>query len=278
MGGEAKRRKAEIEALKRNNPEDAARWRRAQQDKRDLVRGIRPASQDPRPVMAVARLLRDGFEEAKKTGNVDAPVTLYQSIITSTTDEVSDVPIACKKGCSHCCYTWVSATAPEVLHIAKLLKERGGAVIENVRAIHKLTKEFDFDSRPDHPQPCPLLENDVCSIYESRPMTCRLAASADAEICARTYHKVTNEDVPTPMVYLFSRNSFAVAMAAGLRKAGLPDHAYEFTAALARALETEDAERRWLAGENIFSDVQRDPENALAHPQAQQLYQHTFVD
>lgn len=125
MGGEAKRWKAEIEALKQNNPEDAARWRRAQQDKWDLVRGIRPTSQDPRPVMAIARLRPDGLENAKKTGNVDAPVTLYYSVITSTVDEVSYVPVACKKGCSHCGHTWVSATASEVLHIAKLLKERG---------------------------------------------------------------------------------------------------------------------------------------------------------
>lgn len=90
--GESKLRKAEIEELKRNNPEDAARWRQTQQDRRDLVRGIRPASHDPRPVMAVARLVRAGFEEAKKTGSVDAPVTLYQSIISDTVDEESDVP------------------------------------------------------------------------------------------------------------------------------------------------------------------------------------------
>jgi Fe-S-cluster containining protein len=228
--------------------------------------------------MAVARLVRAALEQAKVTGSIDLPVRLYQSVITSTVDELLDIPIACRKGCSHCCHTWVSATAPEVLHIAKLIKERGGAVIENVRITHEQTKEYDFDTRAEHPHACPLLENDTCSIYKSRPMTCRLAASADAEICARTYHNITNEDVPTPMMYVVSRNSFAIAMAAGLRKAGLPDHAYELNAALARALETEDAERRWLAGEDIFSDVRRDPEGALSDPQAQHLYQHAFTD
>lgn len=278
MGGEAKRRKAEIERLKQNSPAEAARWRQAQRDKRDLVRGIRPASQDPAPVMAVARLLHAEFEEAKLTGSVDAAMTLFQSVIATTLDEVSDVPVACGKGCSHCCHIWVSATAPEVLHIAQLLKERDGAVIERVRTAHGQTKDYNFDTRDEHPTPCPLLEQDLCSIYESRPMTCRLAASADASICARTYHNISSEDVPTPMVYLFGRNSFAVAMAAGLRKASLPHHAYELNAALTRALNTPDAERRWLAGEDIFSDVPRDPGDALAHPQAQWLYEHTFTD
>jgi len=126
--------------------------------------------------------------------------------------------------------------------------------------------------------PCPLLEQDLCSIYESRRMTCRLAASADAEICARTSHQITNEDVPTPLVYLFSRASFADAMSAGLRKVGLPHHAYEFNAALTRALDIENGERRWLAGEDIFADVSRDLDDALAPPQAQQRYQHACTD
>lgn len=109
-------------------------------------------------------------------------------------------------------------------------------------------------------------------------MTCRLAGSADAEICARTYHNITNEDVPTPAVYVFGRAAFSVALKAGLRKAELSDHSYEFNAALARALEIEDAERRWLNGEDIFRDVRRDPEDGLEHPQAQELYRQAFTD
>ena len=28
------------------------------------------------------------------------------------------------------------------------------------------TKEYDFETRAEHPHPCPLLEDDVCSIYD----------------------------------------------------------------------------------------------------------------
>ena len=77
-------------------------------------------------------------------------------------------------------------------------------------------------------------------------------------------------------MYVLGRTSYAVAMAAGLRKAGLPHEAYEFNAALTRALETDDAERRWLSGENIFSDVLRQPTDVFTDPQAQRLYEYAF--
>src|ERR1700722_7856026 len=103
------------------------------------------------------------------------------------------------------------------------------------------------------------LGGDLSSIYDARPKVYRLAASADAAICARTYHNITNEDVPMPMMYLIGRAAYAMVMAAGLRHVDLPHHAYEFNAALSRALETDRAEQRWLAGDDIFADVHRDP-------------------
>jgi hypothetical protein len=65
-------------------------------------------------------------------------------------------------------------------------------------------------------------------------------------------------------------------MAAGLRHARLPYHGYEFNAALLRAMEMDQAEQRWLSGEDIFADIHRDPANTFDHPQAQQLYEYAF--
>jgi hypothetical protein len=42
------------------------------------------------------------------------------------------------------------------------------------------------------------------------------------------------------------------------------------------ALGTDQAEQRWLAGEDIFADIHRDPEDAFANPQAQMLYRYAF--
>jgi Fe-S-cluster containining protein len=276
VGGQAKFRREEIAELKRRSPEDAARWRQMQEDKRVVASGIDPESSDPRLPVAMARAMGALFIEAKRSGNVDPPVTFLYETINATLRRISDVPVACKKGCSHCCHTWVSVAAPEALFIAKILKQRNSAVAERVRLVHEQTKEYDFDTRDAHPHPCPLLEDDACSIYDARPKVCRLAASADADICARTYHNITNEDVPIPMMHLVSRAAYGITVAAGLRHAGLPHHWYEFNAALHRALATDQAEQRWLAGEDIFADIRRDPEDVLEHEQAQYLYEHAF--
>jgi hypothetical protein len=241
-----------------------------------LLQGIDPVSPDPTIPVALTRELSWLFREAKQTGNVDPPITLIQTAITATLRKPAGVTIACKKGCSSCCHIWVSVSAPEALSIAKIVKQRGLAAIEKVRSTHEATKDYDFVSRGEHPFPCPLLENDTCSIYDARPKSCRFASSIDAEICARSYINISNEDIPMPAMHVFGRDRYTMVMAAALRDAGLRHQAYEFNAALVRALEIDDAEQRWLAGEDVFAGIHRDPEDIFAHPQTQALCQGAF--
>jgi hypothetical protein len=252
--GKASRRKNENRELKRTNPEQFAQ----SHGTAGLPGGIDPASSDPAIPVALARELAALFDAAKRTGNIDPPVRLLHTAVNATLRGLPPIAIACKKGCSHCCHTWVSVSAPEALYVAKIVQSRGDAAIEKVRSAHAQTKEYDFETRPEHPHPCPLLEDDACSIYDSRPKVCRFAASADADICARTYHNITNENVPTPMMRVVGRSAYAMVMAAGLRHAGLAHRAYEFNGALARALATDQAEQRWLAREDIFAGASRD--------------------
>jgi len=49
--------------------------------------------------------------------------------------------------------------------------------------------------------------------------------------------------------------AYALALGCALDRAQLPAHAYEFNAALARALERPDAEQALLAREDIFAGV-----------------------
>jgi Fe-S-cluster containining protein len=256
--GQAKARKAEIDALKRLGPR------------------IDVTSRDPEPTAAFARTLHSKLETAKQEGNIDPAVNLLLEKVESTIQAWGPLPIDCKKGCSHCCYVWVSATAPELLSIAKIVRARGNDAIAKVKAAHQATKDFDFDSRPEHPHPCPLLEDNICSIYEARPKACRLAASGDAEICARSYHNITNEDIPTPALNLMARPVYAIALAIALKRADLPYESYEFNAGLVRALDEPDAEKRWLAGDNIFSGVMTDPADIFSEPQTQQMFEYAF--
>ena len=256
----------------------AERRRQAKADDQLLVRGIdldRP--QDPEPTAAMARQLSDLFETAKRHGNIEPPVRYLHSKVDATLSDLRDVPVACKKGCDHCCYVWVSATAPEVLFIAKTIVSKSDpALRDRIRAAHMATARFSFDERDQHPYPCPLLVNHMCSIYETRPKACRLAASGNADICARAIHNLSNEDIPTPFMHMIARSSYAIALAAALKHSHLPYQAYEFAAALDRALGVNDAEQAWLAGEDIFSGVLRDPNDPFSEAPANMMYRHAF--
>lgn len=280
--GEAKRRRAEIGMLKRASGEETACWRQSQNDEKRVAGGIDLKSSDPEPVAAMARRLHAMFETAKQDRNVDPPVKYLHAKVEQTIRDCGEVfggvALACKKGCSHCCRVWISATAPEVLSIAKVVKSRGGAVVDRLMAAHSQTKDHDFVARSRHPYPCPMLEQDICSIYESRPQPCRLAVSGDAQICERVFRNLSSEAIPIPRVYLMGKSVYSIALAIALKRSHLPHQGYELNAALVRALDTEDAERAWLSGQDIFSGVMRDPVDVLASSRdAQMMFERAFA-
>lgn len=274
--GQAKRRKGEIEELKRVAREEALKWDLDPEDARQFTRGLNPLSETPDQAAAFARSLVKLFERAKSEGSIDGPMSLLNSRINATVRDLGDVPIACGKGCSHCCNIWVSASAPEVLAIAKIARTRGDAFIQKVREANEFTRKFSFDDRDSHPHPCPFLVENICSIYEARPKSCRLAASADAAICSRSYLNFTNEDIPTPFIYIQSRSLYGLALACALKESKLPHHAYEFNEALVRALDTDNAESAWLSGEDIFQGVRQDPADTMSGPETRFFYQRAF--
>jgi Putative zinc- or iron-chelating domain len=255
----------------------ADRRRQAKEDEKRLIHGIDPESSDPGAVAAMARLLHGLFETAKREKSIDPPVKFFLAKIDATLQAKSGVALACAKGCSHCCHACVSATAPEVLFLAKLIRRRGeSGAFARVQAAHLATKDYDIAARAKHPHPCPLLEADLCSVYPSRPMTCRLAASADAMACARALRQSLGGTIPTPMCHLRARGVYEMTMVTALLHAGLPHRYYELNDALNRALLVEDAERAWLGGEDVFAGVRLDPNDTLSSPSTQRLYRHAF--
>ena len=61
-----------------------------------------------------------------------------------------------------------------------------------------------------------------------------------------------------------------------LKKSGFSYHAYEFNSALIRALDTKNAQKAWLSGDDIFSNVQKETVDIFSDSTAQQFYQSTF--
>lgn len=93
--------------------------------------------------------------------------------------------VACKRGCSHCCHIAVAVVEPE----AKLIGRKIGRAPADAPGRYGF-QGFDYG----YHNPCTFLRDGECSIYEYRPLACRLQYSLDddALLCNLTPpHSVT---------------------------------------------------------------------------------------
>ncbi len=116
-------------------------------------------------------------------------------------------PVSCRAGCGACCRQLVPVSEPEAVHIAELVQElppeRATLIRERFRvALEALgaglagrLRDPEANKTIDQRRelgleyfragvPCPFLENENCSIYEQRPLSCReYLVSSPAENC-----------------------------------------------------------------------------------------------
>jgi len=195
-----------------------------------------------------------------------ATSTIVDGVLAQSTDRVP----ACHAGCAHCCHQAVGVSPPEVFAIHAYLRDNRtpdqlAAVVRRLRDADDRTRGMPSADRlsPDHP--CPFLDEQRCSIYEVRPLTCRGTNSLDAVACERTLRE--------PEAHAgFLAGTFSVpcfvepirafhAVAAGVQLAlhelhGLRVQPLELTAAM--RIVVDDPERvatEWLAGEDPFREA-----------------------
>jgi Fe-S-cluster containining protein len=166
--------------------------------------------------------------------------------------------IACAKGCAFCCHLSVSALAPEIFLIANHIRDNARddfqAVLARVGAAERSTRGLGGFERARRKLPCALLDGDACSVYAARPGPCRATVSLSAQTCEHGYHG-ENVRIAAPAMWGVLRNAHLQALWAGLSAANLPGESYELNHAVMVALETPDAEARWLKGEDVFAGV-----------------------
>ena len=180
-----------------------------------------------------------------------------EELIEVTMDKHVVQPVACGRGCFHCCTTYVSTSLPEVFHLAKAVRgnaamtERITAASARARAMPQMQREVDRVI-------CPILEDNACAAYSNRPAVCRLVLSTSLESCLRIFQQGSGEKFMFPDQLSAVRAYMAIIVRAALVLSGLPYQNFELTHALEIALTTEDAEARWLAGEPLFAAVAMD--------------------
>lgn len=208
-------------------------------------------SPDPRSISAhvrhVVRLFSSPSQESPCAEAMEHLGALYSRTIPKA-------QLACRRGCGYCCTQLVTVTAPEALWVAATIRRRTRTV-EKVRAADAATHSLSMDERLKSHIVCPLLEDDACSIYASRPLGCRHFVSVDLNACIATFVHGADPQIPMPARHTDILYTIRMALYAAIRLKGLQDAAYELNAAVTAALAYEDAEARWLGGEDIFADV-----------------------
>jgi uncharacterized protein len=79
---------------------------------------------------------------------------------------------ACARGCGHCCHVHVPIADFEAQYIGDHIATKPAALKQSIR--HDRMK---FSGKT----PCPFLKNGECSIYQYRPLTCRMHLNFDID-------------------------------------------------------------------------------------------------
>jgi len=122
--------------------------------------------------------------------------SLNDSVIALASRQNSEV--ACFKGCHWCCHQAVFANSYELHFLSEKIKtnftkEELSGIIERTEAKYNMTSKLNDEEVLKFKSPCPLLRDGACSIYEARPMACRIYLSTKLQTCLEFYHHPENE-------------------------------------------------------------------------------------
>lgn len=190
--------------------------------------------------------LRDGVREAAQW---------HDELVQAA---AAKAPLACKAGCSSCCWLPASASFAEFAHLAAFILESFGReelsalklrLDESPAELNVPARAGDRESR----RACALLVEGLCSAHEARPLACRGWNSREVEPCLIAFDQ---PDAP-PSIPVDSRvhgtaRAIAEGHREGARRLELDDAILDLRATLPLLLEDlEGCTRRWFEGERL---------------------------
>jgi hypothetical protein len=234
-----------------------------------IVGNVNPRSVRDASAHALTKDLRRPVTRARAAQAVADASAWSEELTAAVAEDVPpELPIACRAGCAYCCNLKVVVTAPEAIQIADWLRgNRDERALSEVRArvaatddrTHGMTVEQRLKARI----PCPLLENNLCSVHEVRPLVCRGGNSYDADVCRRSL-----ETPKTAPEFRFYRPQVAIndSLRAGISAAAtanrLDGTIFELIAALRLLLARPELADAWGAGKGDALGAARDAEFA----------------
>lgn len=132
----------------------------------------------------------------QRVAKMNARYAIKLKAVLHTADQIFDHAgkfAACARGCGHCCHVSVPITVAEAQVMGQQLGVRPVEITRSIR--HELS---EYGSHT----PCPFLKNGECSIYESRPLTCRMHMNFDVDNywCLHENWNKPEAEIPRPTI------------------------------------------------------------------------------
>ena len=175
-----------------------------------------------------------------------ASVDLRVRHVLSTIEE----PVACRKGCGHCCQVPVSTFPFEIFPIVHHVRTTwsGGERRALMRRLRKYREAVTNPKRGERHPWCPFLKEGSCSIYDVRPTICRTHHSSDLSACLRD---PTSRPPSAQPFYRAMLGLYDGAFEALGPRGGFPN-GYEMALAVEIALREPNTLDRFLVGGDPF--------------------------
>lgn len=192
---------------------------------------------------------------SKVTSGVAGHFKKIDEALIATDTQKGNEP-ECQKGCAMCCHTMVFANLGEIatayMHIMKTFSKEEVSKLKD-----HLSKSADgilnaYSEGKPTTITCPLLKNDLCSIYEARPSQCRSAHSLNSMKCQEAFESPTNSDEIIPINPARSEISRLMlsALASSLNEKKLDHELYEFSTTLLSIMESPAILQKWINSKN----------------------------
>ncbi|SDL46489.1 Putative zinc-or iron-chelating domain-containing protein [Maridesulfovibrio ferrireducens] len=172
--------------------------------------------------------------------------------------------VACREGCSYCCFSHITLVPQEAFNIALYLAEKLDA--SDFEKIVEVCVEGaeGFDSAGLHEftmkyfRPCPFLKDNKCSIYEVRPIACRNWISHDLGPCIKSHESKDCIAVPQNAVIMIQKDLIFAGQQAFLDELGINGHIASFLPLMEQVLtDYEGTYASWLSGESLRGQMER---------------------
>src|SRR3984957_628673 len=170
--------------------------------------------------------------------------------------------LACRAGCTWCCYFTVDVRAAEVFRILDFVERlftptEKAQIYGEVRANSAELRRLGEGERVTRNVKCPFLNEARCSIYAARPQSCRNYHATNVAGCQQSYEQPENLDIDpdfAPGVYQ-AGGAHVEAVSAAMCDAGYDVNAYELNCALDAALSEPAARKRFESGLKPFTGL-----------------------